>query len=114
LKSARSATGGSCQNELSVAIRFFVVGVTVAVAWLVLLTVTQGLSEASVVVVPMRISFPGMSIHWPGLPWQGATGGMIWVMFLVTTATNGVIYALIAGGISSLMKCLSPTTKKSN
>jgi hypothetical protein len=62
----------------------------------------------------MRVSFPGLFIHWPGLPWQGATGGMIWVMFLVTTATNGVIYALIAVGVSSLMKYVPPTTHNSN
>jgi hypothetical protein len=39
---------------------------------------------------------------------------MIWVMFLVTIATNGVIYAIIAVGISSLIKCFSSTTNNSN
>src|SRR5882672_7737777 len=97
------------RHYFSVARRFFVVGVMVAVAWLVSLMVTLGAS--GVWVLPMRISFPGLFVHWPGLPWDGASGGMIWVMFLVTTATNGVIYALIAVGISSLMKWFSPTTQ---
>ena len=100
------------RHHLSVAKRFFVVGVGVAVAWLAYLSVAIG--EGQQPVMAMRISFPGLFIHWPGLPTQGVTGGMIWVMFLVTTATNGVVYALIAVGISGLMKCFSPTTKNSN
>jgi hypothetical protein len=98
------------RHYISVAKRFFVAGVVIAVAWLALLMLTLGGAP----VLPMRISFPGMFIHWPGLPWQGATGVMIWVMFVVTTATNGVVYALIAVGILGLMKCLSPTTRSSN
>jgi hypothetical protein len=99
------------RHYLSVAKRFFVVGAMVAVGWLALLFVTLGYVQP---VLAMRISFPGVFIHWPGLPWEGATGGMIWVMFLVTTATNGVIYAIIAVGISSLIKCFSSTTNNSN
>jgi hypothetical protein len=62
-----------------VAKRFFVVGAMVAIAWLTLLSVTLGYVHP---VLAMRISFPGLTIHWPGLPWEGATGGMTWVMFL--------------------------------
>ena len=97
---------------LLVAKRFFIVGVMVAVAWLAYLSVAIG--EGPQPVMAVRISFPGLFIHWPGLPWEGATGGMILVMFLVTTATNAVIYALIAVGIVGLMKCFSPTTNNSN
>jgi hypothetical protein len=98
------------RHYISVAKSFFAAGVTVAVWWLIVLTVTLGGAP----VLPMRISFPGLFIHWPGLPWQGVTGGMIWVMFLVTTATNGVIYSLIAVGIFGLMQCISAMTRNLN
>lgn len=98
------------RHYLSVAKRFFVVGVMVGVGWLALLTVTLG----GVPYLPMQISFPGLLIHWPGLPTEGVTGGMIWVMFMVTTATNGAIYALIAVAISGVMKRFSPTAHNSN
>jgi hypothetical protein len=71
------------RHYLSVAKRFFVVGAMVAVGRLALLFVTLGYVKP---VLVMRISFPGEFIDWPGLPWEGATGGMIWVMFLVTIA----------------------------
>jgi hypothetical protein len=98
------------RDYLSVAKLFFVVGVIVSVVWLGLLMVTLG----GVPVLLMRLSFPGLFIHWPGLPTEGVTGGMILVMFVVTSATNGVIYALIAVGISCLLKCFSSTTHNSH
>jgi hypothetical protein len=97
---------------LSLAISFFVVGVIVAVAWLAYLSVAIG--EGPQPVMAMQISFPGMYVHWPGLPTQGVTGSMIWIMFLLTTVTNGVIYALIGVGIYSLIKCVLPTPQSSN
>jgi hypothetical protein len=59
----------------SLAISFFVVGLIVAVAWLAYLSVAIG--EGPQPVMAMRISFPGMYVHWPGLPKQGVTGSMI-------------------------------------
>jgi hypothetical protein len=71
------------RHYLSVAKRFFIGGAIVAVAWLAYLSVAIG--EGPQPVMAMRISFPGLFIHWPGLPTEGVTGGMILVMFVVTT-----------------------------
>jgi hypothetical protein len=83
----------------------------VAVTWLALQFATLGFVQSGLV---MRTAFPGLFIHWPGLPWEGATGGMILVVSVVTTATNGVIYALIAVGISGLMEWFSADYRKPN
>jgi hypothetical protein len=90
----------------SVAKRFFALGALIAIGWQAFLSVSAGLVQPRLAI---QWSFPGAWVPWPGVPLEGATGGMVWVMFLVTAATNGVIYALIAVGISSLMKRSSST-----
>ena len=93
---------------LSIAISFFAIGVIVAVAWLAYLSVAVG--EGPQPVLAMRISFPGLLIHQT----EGVTGGMIWMMFLLIIVANGVIYAITAVSIYSLMRYIPPAPRNSN
>jgi hypothetical protein len=96
------------RRYLSVAISFFLVGVVIAVAWLAYLSVSIG--EGPQPVMAMRISFPGLFIHQT----EGVTGSMVLMMFLLTTVTNGVIYALIGVSIYGLIGFVSPTSPNSS
>ena len=89
------------RSYLTVALLFFAVGATVALACLVYLSVAIG--EGQVPLTAMKILFPGILVRWPGMPTEGVTGSMVLVVFVLSTVTNGIIYAVVAVGFYPLV-----------